>query len=187
MLKSRTSPWRRDSTKLASDNPGAVQSELLGLPDIVTFDVGGTSTDVATIVNGEITETTEGKARIRVIVGPEIVAPFDQLKALQTGQFDMMVATSLCFNELRDLQFFHYLPFDEHIRTARQAAPLLQKISREKAAAYGRMNPCGDGGSAGAQRPAGRMGIGVASRRARLRCSVQWSFAEVRGSFNSFS
>ncbi len=74
-----------------------------------------------------------GKARIRVVGGPEIVAPFDQLKALQTGQFDMMVATSLYFNELRDLQFFHYLPFEEHIRTARRAAPLLQKMARESA------------------------------------------------------
>src|SRR5438552_1311589 len=29
----------------------------------------------------------KGRAHIRVIGGPEVVSPFDQLKALQTGQF----------------------------------------------------------------------------------------------------
>ncbi|MFP5512242.1 MAG: TRAP transporter substrate-binding protein [Alphaproteobacteria bacterium] len=114
--------------------PAAAAEKTLTL--ISSFPLDGPAGDKMHVVKlfiERFNKKATGKARIRVVGGPEIVAPFDQLKALQTGQFDMMVATSLYFNELRDLQFFHYLPFDEHIRTARQAAPLLQKISREKA------------------------------------------------------
>ena len=74
----------------------------------------------------------KGRARIRVIGGPEVVAPFDQLKALQTGQFDAMLTTQAYFNELRGLQFTNYLTGEEQVKgLANKGYETLQKISRE--------------------------------------------------------
>ena len=75
----------------------------------------------------------KGQARIRVVGGPEVVAPFDQLKALQTGQFEAMVTTQAYFNELRGLQFINYLTSDEQIKGMARGYESLQKISREGA------------------------------------------------------
>lgn len=74
-----------------------------------------------------------GRARIRVVGGPEVVAPFDQLKALQTGQFDAMVTTQAYFNELKGLQFVNYLTSDEQIKAMGRGFETFQKISRESA------------------------------------------------------
>lgn len=63
----------------------------------------------------EFNERAEGKAQINVIGGPEIVPPFDQLKALQTGQFDMMSSSSLWFRETRPMDFINYLPGEEQV------------------------------------------------------------------------
>lgn len=78
-------------------------------------------------------ERAKGQARIRVVGGPEVVAPFDQLKALQTGQFDAMVTTQAYFNEMRGLQFINYLTSDEQARGMVRGYESLQKISREGA------------------------------------------------------
>ncbi|MDR6775562.1 MULTISPECIES: hydantoinase/oxoprolinase family protein [Azospirillum] len=59
---------------------GRYLSELLGLPNIVTFDVGGTSTDIATIVNGEITETTEG-----TVAGHDSSVPMNEIGTIGAG------------------------------------------------------------------------------------------------------
>jgi len=75
----------------------------------------------------------KGQARIRVIGGPEVVAPFDQLKALQTGQFDAMVTTQAYFNEMRGLQFINYLTSDEQVKAMPKGYETLQKVSREGA------------------------------------------------------
>ncbi len=74
-----------------------------------------------------------GRARIRIIGGPEVVAPFDQLKALQTGQFDAMVTTQAYFNELKGLQFVNYLTSDEQVKAMVRGFEPFQKISREGA------------------------------------------------------
>ncbi len=59
---------------------GRYLSGLLGLPNIVTFDVGGTSTDVATIVNGVITETTEG-----TVAGHDSSVPMNEIGTIGAG------------------------------------------------------------------------------------------------------
>lgn len=76
-------------------------------------------------------EKAAGKARIEVVGGPEAVSPFDQLKALQTGQFDMMTSTSFYFSELRDIQFYNFLPFDYKIARTGRTTEVLQKVTRE--------------------------------------------------------
>lgn len=76
-------------------------------------------------------EKAAGKARINVVGGPEVVSPFDQLKALQTGQFDMMTSTSFYFSELRDIQFYNFLPFDYKIARTGRTTEVLQKVTRE--------------------------------------------------------
>jgi len=75
----------------------------------------------------------KGQASIRVVGGPEVVAPFDQLKALQTGQFDAMVTTQAYFNEMKGLQFINFLTSDEQVKGAIKGYDTLQKISRESA------------------------------------------------------
>jgi TRAP-type C4-dicarboxylate transport system substrate-binding protein len=76
----------------------------------------------------------KGRAHIRVIGGPEVVAPFDQLKALQTGQFDAMLTTQAYFNEMRGLQFMNYLTGEEQVKgLANRGYETLQKASREGA------------------------------------------------------
>ena len=78
-------------------------------------------------------EMAAGKAKIVVVGGPEIVSPFDQLKALQDGQFDMMVSTSLYFKALRGIQFYHYIPVEQQLEKIKTGYKLVQKISREDA------------------------------------------------------
>ena len=63
----------------------------------------------------EFNERAEGKAQINVVGGPEIVPPFDQLKALQSGQFDMMSSTSTWFREMRPINFINYLPGEDQV------------------------------------------------------------------------
>lgn len=63
----------------------------------------------------EFNERAEGKAQINLVGGPEIVSPFDQLKALQAGQFDMMSSTSLWFRETLPMNFINYLPGEEQV------------------------------------------------------------------------
>jgi len=117
--------------------PGtAARADEQVLTMVTSFPMEGPAGDKMHVVKlfiERFNERAAGQARIRVVGGPEVVSPFDQLKALQTGQFDMMVSTSLYFRELRDLQFFHFLPFEEQIRTAPQTYELMQRISRETA------------------------------------------------------
>jgi N-methylhydantoinase A len=82
------------SIKVASDNPvqtllsgpaagvisGAYLSRLTGLPNIVTFDVGGTSTDIATIVDGVVTETSEGS-----VAGHDAAVPMNEISTIGAG------------------------------------------------------------------------------------------------------
>jgi TRAP-type C4-dicarboxylate transport system substrate-binding protein len=75
----------------------------------------------------------KGQARIRVVGGPEVVAPFDQLKALQAGQFDAMVTSQGYFNEMLGLQFINYMTSDEQVKAMPKGYLTLQKISREGA------------------------------------------------------
>ena len=75
----------------------------------------------------------KGQARIRVVGGPEVVSPFDQLKALQTGQFDAMITTQAYFNEMKGLQFINFLTSDEQVKSMARGYETLQKISRESA------------------------------------------------------
>jgi len=78
-------------------------------------------------------QLAKGKAKIIVIGGPEVVSPFDQLKAIQDGQFDMMVTTSLYYKQLRGIQFYHYIPYDQQISRMKKGYKLVQEISKEDA------------------------------------------------------
>ena len=82
------------SVAVASNNPvqtllsgpaacvilGAYLSEITGIPNIVTFDVGGTSTDVALIVGGHITETQSG-----TIAGHHAYVPMNEISTIGAG------------------------------------------------------------------------------------------------------
>ncbi len=59
---------------------GRYLSEISGLPNVVTFDVGGTSTDIATIVDREITETTEG-----AVAGHDAPMPMNEIGTIGAG------------------------------------------------------------------------------------------------------
>jgi len=59
---------------------GRFLSRITGCPNVVTFDVGGTSTDVATIVDGEITETTEGS-----VAGHDCAVPMNEIGTIGAG------------------------------------------------------------------------------------------------------
>lgn len=95
------------------------QAEEIQLSFITGFTFSGEMGDV--IMHGvknfvtEFNDRAEGKAKINVIGGPEIVPPFDQLKALQSGQFDMMSSTSLWFRETLPMNFINYLPGEEQV------------------------------------------------------------------------
>ncbi|MFN0301983.1 MAG: TRAP transporter substrate-binding protein [Burkholderiales bacterium] len=78
-------------------------------------------------------QRAKGKARIRLIGGPEVVAPFDQLKALQTGQFDMMVTSSLFFTDLKSMHFINYITSAEQVRGMPKGRELLQRVTQEQA------------------------------------------------------
>jgi N-methylhydantoinase A len=82
------------SIKVASGNPvqtllsgpaagvisGAYLSKLTGLPNVVTFDVGGTSTDIATIVEGKVSETIEGN-----VAGHDAAVPMNEISTIGAG------------------------------------------------------------------------------------------------------
>ncbi len=82
----------------------------------------------------EFNKRAKGKANIRFIGGPEVVAPFDQLKALQSGQFDMMSTSSQLFRDLQPMHFIHYLPAADQVATVKKGGrEILQKVTREAA------------------------------------------------------
>lgn len=82
----------------------------------------------------EFNKRAKGKANIRFIGGPEVVAPFDQLKALQSGQFDMMSTSSQLFRDLQPMHFIHYLPSADQVATVKKGGrEVLQKVTREAA------------------------------------------------------
>lgn len=88
-------------------------------------------------VKGFITEFNKraaGKARINVIGGPEVVAPFDQLKALQSGQFDMMSSAPSWFRETAPLTFIDYLPGAKQVSSMENGGrALLQRVGEDAA------------------------------------------------------
>lgn len=51
---------------------GSLLSEMTGLPNLITFDMGGTSTDVCLIKDGEATLTTEGEIAHHALTIPTI-------------------------------------------------------------------------------------------------------------------
>lgn len=59
---------------------GAYLSRLTGCPNVVTFDVGGTSTDIALIVDGEIAETTSGN-----IAGHDAAVSMNEISTIGAG------------------------------------------------------------------------------------------------------
>lgn len=114
------------------------QAEEIQLSFITGFTFSGEMGDV--IMRGvksfveEFNERAEGKAQINVIGGPEIVPPFDQLKALQTGQFDMMSSTSLWFRETLSMNFINYLPGEDQVALMQDGGrELLQGVVEDSA------------------------------------------------------
>lgn len=82
----------------------------------------------------EFNKRAAGKARINVVGGPEVVAPFDQLKALQSGQFDMMSSAPSWFRETTPLTFIDYLPGARQVSSMESGGrAILQRISEEAA------------------------------------------------------
>jgi N-methylhydantoinase A len=59
---------------------GAYLSRITGMRNLVTFDVGGTSTDVAVIVDGQITETNSGS-----IAGQEAFVAMNEITTIGAG------------------------------------------------------------------------------------------------------
>ena len=59
---------------------GKYLGEITGFPNLVTFDVGGTSTDVATVVDGENAETTEGS-----VAGHDSSVPMSEIGTIGAG------------------------------------------------------------------------------------------------------
>jgi N-methylhydantoinase A len=59
---------------------GAYLSKLTGFRNVVTFDVGGTSTDIATIIDGVVTEADEG-----VIGGHDVAVPMNEIGTIGAG------------------------------------------------------------------------------------------------------
>jgi N-methylhydantoinase A len=59
---------------------GTYLGELTGHRDIVTFDVGGTSTDIATIINGEVAETMEGS-----VAGQDAAVLMNEISTIGAG------------------------------------------------------------------------------------------------------
>lgn len=79
-------------------------------------------------------QRAKGKAQIHFVGGTEVVAPFDQLKALQNGQFDMGSMTSILFRDLKDIYFIHYMSPAEQVAVGKRGGrELLQKITAESA------------------------------------------------------
>jgi N-methylhydantoinase A len=59
---------------------GAALGELVGESNLITFDMGGTSTDISTVVDGSYAETREGK-----ISGQDIGSPMIEIRTLGAG------------------------------------------------------------------------------------------------------
>lgn len=115
---------------------GSAQAQEVEIKLITSFPMEGPAADkiyAGRLFIERFNARAKGQARIRVVGGPEVVAPFDQLKALQTGQFDAMVTTQAYFNEMKGLQFINYLTSDEQVKAMPRGAETLQKISRENA------------------------------------------------------
>lgn len=74
-----------------------------------------------------------GKYEINVVGGPEVISPYDHLKVLRSGQFDLAITAALYFAELREIQVHDYTPFEKQVELAPAYFQLLQNISREKA------------------------------------------------------
>jgi len=119
---------------LLAASPSSAQEVRLNLVTAFPFEgkVGDKMYGIKLFIE-RFNERAAGKAHINVIGGPEVIEPFDHLKALQTGQFDMAVTSDLYFSELRDIQFKNFIPYDKQIELAKETIPLLQKITREKA------------------------------------------------------
>lgn len=82
----------------------------------------------------EFNKRAAGKARINFVGGPEVVAPFDQLKALQAGQFDMMSTAPSWFRETAPLTFVDYMPGARQVSSMEGGGRvLLQRIGEEAA------------------------------------------------------
>jgi len=71
-------------TLLSGPAGGVISGKYLGgiteFPNLVTFDVGGTSTDVATIVDGENSETTDGN-----VAGHDTSVPMSDIGTIGAG------------------------------------------------------------------------------------------------------
>ena len=59
---------------------GTGLARLAGQPDVVTFDMGGTSTDISVIANGRVLETSEGQ-----IAGQDLGTPMLRIRTLGAG------------------------------------------------------------------------------------------------------
>ncbi len=59
---------------------GAAMGQVVGESNLITFDMGGTSTDISTIVGGSYAETREGK-----ISGQDIGSPMIDIRTLGAG------------------------------------------------------------------------------------------------------
>jgi len=59
---------------------GSYLGGLTGFANVVTFDVGGTSTDISTIIDGEITETTEG-----AVAGHDCAIRMNEISTIGAG------------------------------------------------------------------------------------------------------
>lgn len=115
---------------------GTVHAQEVEIKLITSFPLEGPAADkiyAGRLFIERFNVRAKGQARIRVVGGPEVVSPFDQLKALQTGQFDAMITTQAYFNEMKGLQFINYLTSDEQVKAMPRGAETLQKISRENA------------------------------------------------------
>ncbi|MES2977838.1 MAG: TRAP transporter substrate-binding protein DctP [Pseudomonadota bacterium] len=115
---------------------GVAQAQEVEIKLITSFPMEGPAADkiyAGRLFIERFNARAKGQARIRLVGGPEVVSPFDQLKALQTGQFDAMVTTQAYFNEMKGLQFINYLTSDEQVKAMPRGAETLQKISRENA------------------------------------------------------
>ena len=59
---------------------GAYLAELTGMRNVVTFDVGGTTTDISTILDGQLTETTKGS-----VAGQDVAVPMNEIVTFGAG------------------------------------------------------------------------------------------------------
>ena len=116
---------------------GSVAAQEVQLRFITSYPFTGPN---ATVMYGarkfieEFNKRAKGKANIRFIGGPEVVATFDQLKALQTGQFDMMSTSNQLFRDLQPMHFFNYLPAAEQVAKMKKGGrEILQTVTREAA------------------------------------------------------